>query len=57
MTAASTSDSVAVMRNGKVVEMGSVGDIFHDPKHPYTRTLLAAIPKLGSSKGRTSLHV
>lgn len=38
-------DKVLVMRHGKVVESGSVEEIFHDPKHEYTKTLLAAIPQ------------
>jgi peptide/nickel transport system ATP-binding protein len=40
------SDEVAVMRRGEVVEMGAVERIFDDPKHPYTRELLAAVPSL-----------
>ena len=38
------SDHVAVMYLGKIVELGSREDIFSDPLHPYTRTLLSAIP-------------
>ena len=41
-------DSVAVFYAGKVVEQGGVHDIFHDPKHPYTRGLLATLPHPGS---------
>jgi len=37
-------DRVAVMTDGKVVESGSSAQIFSDPKHPYTRKLLAAEP-------------
>ena len=37
-------DSVAVMRNGEIVEMGAVQQIYGDPRHPYTRELLAAVP-------------
>lgn len=43
---AEIADDVAVMYLGKVVEYGSVAEIFHDPKHPYTRALLHSIPKL-----------
>lgn len=50
-------ETVAVMHGGKIVEMGPVRDIFHNSKHPYTKDLLSAIPKLGSSKGRGQLHV
>ncbi|WP_119271345.1 ATP-binding cassette domain-containing protein [Taklimakanibacter deserti] len=38
------SDEVAVMRQGEVVEQGTVDQIFDDPQHPYTRELLAAVP-------------
>ena len=46
---AETADRVAVMYAGRIVEQGTVRDIFHDPKHPYTRGLLASIP--GGSAG------
>lgn len=42
-------DRVAVMYLGRVVEYGSVRDIFHRPQHPYTIRLLRSIPKLGHS--------
>jgi peptide/nickel transport system ATP-binding protein len=40
---------VVVMYAGRKVEDAPVEDIFLDPKHPYTRGLLGAVPKLGSS--------
>jgi oligopeptide/dipeptide ABC transporter ATP-binding protein len=40
------SDRVAVMYLGKVLEIGQGDEIFQDPRHPYTRALLAAIPRL-----------
>jgi peptide/nickel transport system ATP-binding protein len=49
---AEVAETVAVMYGGKIVEMGPVLEIFHKPQHPYTKGLLAAIPKLGSSRGR-----
>jgi peptide/nickel transport system ATP-binding protein len=44
---AEIADDVVVMRNGKVVETGSVDEIFHAPQHPYTRSLLASLPQRG----------
>ena len=44
---AEVADDVVVMYLGQVVEHGSVSEIFHDPKHPYTRALLRSIPRLG----------
>ena len=47
---AETCDRVAVMYAGNIVEVASVGEIFKNPLHPYTKGLFAAIPKLDSSK-------
>jgi peptide/nickel transport system ATP-binding protein len=38
-------DSIAIMYLGRVVEYGRAEEIYADPKHPYTRSLLAAIPE------------
>ena len=43
-------DRVVVMYAGKVVEVGTVEEIFHSPSHPYTIRLLDSIPKAGSRK-------
>ena len=45
-------DEVAVMYLGRIVESGSVRDIFHNPLHPYTRRLLAATPRIGQHTER-----
>ena len=39
-------DRVAVMCKGKIVEQGVVAEVLEHPQHPYTRELLAAVPKL-----------
>jgi peptide/nickel transport system ATP-binding protein len=50
---AQIADEVYIMYMGKIVESGSVNDIFHNPKHPYTVNLLQAIPKItGERKER-----
>jgi len=50
---ASMADDVIVMYLGKIVESGSVRDIFHRPQHPYTQGLLGSIPSLSDTgKGR-----
>ncbi len=43
---ANISDRVAVMYVGKIVELASAEDIFFKPKHPYTQSLVAAIPRV-----------
>ncbi|HEX9116924.1 MAG TPA: ABC transporter ATP-binding protein [Anaerolineae bacterium] len=48
-------DDVVVMYLGRVVEVGSVEDIFYNPKHPYTRALLQSIPSI-ESEARVKLH-
>jgi oligopeptide/dipeptide ABC transporter ATP-binding protein len=45
---AEMADYVVVMYLGRVVEQGKVDDIFHDPKHPYTKALLQSIPSIES---------
>lgn len=45
--AAEIADEILVMYYGKVVEYGDVFEIFKSPKHPYTRALLNAIPRIG----------
>ena len=47
---ANMADRVAVMYAGKIVEFGTVNEIFYDPKHPYTWALLSSIPDLDSKE-------
>jgi len=49
---AEIADRTVVMYNGEAVETGETNDIFTRAKHPYTRSLLSAVPKLGSMEGR-----
>lgn len=46
------SDRVAVMYLGKIVEQGPTNAIFQNPQHPYTRSLLNAIPSVDGESGR-----
>ncbi len=47
---AQVSDDVCIMYAGRIVERGTVREIFHHAKHPYTRDLLHAVPRLGKIK-------
>ena len=53
---AEISEYVAVMYLGRIVEQGPVRRIFHSPLHPYTKSLLRSIPKLGR-RSRQPLEV
>jgi glutathione transport system ATP-binding protein len=48
---AEVADRVIVMYRGEMVEQGSADQIFHAPRHAYTRALLAAVPRLGAMQG------
>jgi peptide/nickel transport system ATP-binding protein len=49
---AETAHRVAVMYAGRIVEVGTVRDVIHSPKHPYTVGLMGSIPKIGLRKGK-----
>lgn len=49
---AKVADYVNVMYAGKIVESGTVNEVFYDPKHPYTWGLLSAMPDLGTEDER-----
>jgi oligopeptide/dipeptide ABC transporter ATP-binding protein len=52
---AATADRIGVMYAGRIVESGSVLDIFDHPAHPYTRALLEATPNLDAPGRLTAI--
>jgi oligopeptide/dipeptide ABC transporter ATP-binding protein len=48
-------ENVAVMYAGRIVEYGSLANLFKKPLHPYTRGLLSSTPKLGETKKRLEI--
>ncbi|WP_417271484.1 MULTISPECIES: dipeptide ABC transporter ATP-binding protein [Alphaproteobacteria] len=48
--AAQVGEDVVVMYHGKIIEKNDVYSIFDAPEHPYTRALLASVPKLGGTR-------
>ncbi|PAX96988.1 ABC transporter ATP-binding protein, partial [Bordetella pertussis] len=51
---AEVADRVLVMRKGDVVENNDVHGLFNAPSHPYTKALMAAVPRLGAMQGTTA---
>ncbi len=43
-------DRVSVMRDGSLVEVGTTAAVLREPSHPYSRSLLAAVPRLGAGR-------
>lgn len=52
---ANMADEISVMYAGKIVEHGTVDDIFYDPKHPYTWALLSSMPDLDTKEKLDSI--
>lgn len=48
---ADIADDIVVMRQGEIVERGTVAGVFANPTHPYTQQLLGAVPRIGASDG------
>ncbi|MCB0828113.1 MAG: ABC transporter ATP-binding protein [Solirubrobacterales bacterium] len=49
---AEIADRVAVMYAGRIVETGSLDEVFYDPRHPYTWGLLGSVPRVGGERPR-----
>ncbi len=54
---AEVADTVAVMRYGRIVEQGKVDEIFHNPKHPYSKQLLASTMRLERHAAQAASNV
>ena len=54
---AEMADRVAVLYAGEVVEIGTAEQIFKNPKHPYTRSLLRSIPQIDDEEADDELYV
>ena len=51
------SDRIAVMQSGKLVEVGEADQVFNDPQHSYTKTLLTAVPSIDTDAIEARLTV
>jgi peptide/nickel transport system ATP-binding protein len=49
---AGTADRVSVMYSGRIVEKAGIDDLFADPRHPYTRGLIASVPRIDTQSER-----
>lgn len=50
-------DRIGVMYNGKIVEIGGAEEVLHEPKHPYTKALLSAVPVPDPTYNRQSVEI
>lgn len=48
---AAIADRIAVMYSGRIIEYGETDEIFYDPRHPYTWSLLSSLPQLAAKGG------
>jgi peptide/nickel transport system ATP-binding protein len=53
---ANVSDRLGIMYAGRLVEEGITADVFHAPRHPYTRHLIESLPRIGAAMPRRSLE-
>jgi len=54
---ANMADEIVVMYHGKVMESGTLHDIFRDPQHPYLKALLRAVPRFGMKPGERLIPI
>ena len=54
---ANMADEIVVMYHGKVMESGTLHDIFRDPQHPYLQALLRAVPRFGMKPGERLIPI
>jgi peptide/nickel transport system ATP-binding protein len=54
---AEVADRVAVIYGGRVVEVAKVDDLFANPKHPYTQSLLASLPRPSDTRSKRGLKI
>ena len=48
---ASLADEVVVVYHGRLMERGAIGELFRDPRHPYLKALMRAVPRMGMDRG------
>ena len=48
---ASLADEVVVVYHGRLMERGAIADLFRDPRHPYLKALMRAVPRMGMDRG------
>ena len=51
---ASLADEVVVVYHGRLMERGAIGDLFRDPRHPYLKALMRAVPRMGMDRERAA---
>ncbi len=51
------SDRIAIMYLGEIVEIGQTEEIFTNPKHPYTKALLSAVPELNTQENKEKIQL
>jgi dipeptide transport system ATP-binding protein len=54
---AQIADIIHVMYAGRIAESGNVRDIFHNPQHPYTKGLLASVPRLDGDRNKPLIPI